>query len=555
MINNTYPSSPNTSIFLLIVTCFICPSLTLYSLTDDWLSLPPLFFLLTDEERDPKTKEPAEVIVATPTINPQESQQQSTQEGAEGRVQPSSPDAANGLGSASNSPAEVPSQPAEVEVPSQPAEVEVPSQPAVEVSSPQPAALSDSTCAPSAFSPPELKVLVNDVTIVEGGSDSIATTTGGDTSGGPAQPEEKASVKSTYVRNEKAGDTSPIGLEDKDVEDSMHTNPRSEKTDELKRDRDVDNTLVSEVTADETSQINGTSPENAADIPVQTKLDPQGSNVSHDGSSSDPNAKAKATVVLASEDSSAFNETTTNEGRSSSSEDEDEQKTEAAEKLPTADVNEPSEKANESPANAEFTAATASTTAGGMPSLKYQSLQSAANGSEWPGAGWPQAPASGRPAEVIIETPTINSQESQQQSTQRAEDWVQPSSPGTSDKPSEDAASVGVVELKCVPSASDLNPPLTSVNNELGVVGTKCAPANMDKTSDTQAEQHSSIEPSEMTAGTSPSSDVMNLREQRSIHPSPPHSIVLLIVTCFICPSPILYILTDEWFSRAPLFL
>ena len=233
-----------------------------------------------------------------------------------------------------------------------------------------------------------------------------------------------------------------------------------------------------------------------------------------DGSSTDSNTKAEATVVISSEDSSAFNETT-NEGSSSSPEDEDEQKAEAAEKLPTADVNEPSEEANESPANAEFKAVTASTTAGGMPSQKYQSLQSAANGSEWPGAGWPQAPASGRPAEVIIETPTINFQESQQQSTQeRAEDWVHPSSPGTSDKPSEGAASVDVVELKCVPSASDLNPPLTSVNNELGVVGTKCAPANMDKTSDAQAEQHSSIEPSETTSGTSTSSDVMNLREQ-----------------------------------------
>ena len=73
-----------------------------------------------------------------------------------------------------------------------------------------------------------------------------------------------------------------------------------------------------------------------------------------------------------------------------------------------------------------------------------------------------------------------------------------------------------MVELKCVPSAPDLNPPQASVNNELRVVGTECAPgahANMDKTSDAQAEQHISIEPSETTAGTSTSCDLMNLRE------------------------------------------
>ena len=69
-----------------------------------------------------------------------------------------------------------------------------------------------------------------------------------------------------------------------------------------------------------------------------------------------------------------------------------------------------------------------------------------------------------------------------------------------------------MVELRaeCVHSASDLNPPLASANKKLEVVGTGVH-ANMDNTSDAQAEQHS-IQPSETIAGTSTSCDLMNLR-------------------------------------------
>ena len=70
---------------------------------------------------------------------------------------------------------------------------------------------------------------------------------------------------------------------------------------------------------------------------------------------------------------------------------------------------------------------------------------------------------------------------------------------------------------------SDLNPPLASANKELGVVGTG-AHSNMDNTSDAQAEQQS-IQPSETTAGTSTSSNLMNLREQLSITHTPPRPI------------------------------
>lgn len=64
-------------------------------------------------------------------------------------------------------------------------------------------------------------------------------------------------------------------------------------------------------------------------------------------------------------------------------------------------------------------------------------------------------------------------------------------------------ARVDVAESNNVPSASDPNPPVASASSELVVVGTECAPgANMDNSSDAQAEQQSSIQPYETSSGT-----------------------------------------------------
>ena len=300
-------------------------------------------------------------------------------------MQSSGPGAAIGLGSASSS-----SSPT-FEVSSQPVEEAV--------SSPQPAALSDSPCAPSASSAPELMGSVNDAAIAksEGDSDAMATTTGGDTSGAPTRPEPepegKANVESTCVCNEKLGDTSSPRHEDMDVEDTTHTNPRSEKADEHKMDVDDKNTHVIEDTADEMSPKTGTAPENTADVSVAS----EDSNVSHDVSSSDPKAKSEATV-LTSGDSSAHIETA-NEGSSSSSDEEDEALAEAAAKRAAADANVPSANSDERPTYefAGITEVTAAAAAGGVPFHEFQSLQRAANVSGSPAAdwsAWSQGPAS-----------------------------------------------------------------------------------------------------------------------------------------------------------------